>query len=100
MKAISKDLGTLTSRQDLLAKLLPNQVLVEKADLMALQGRVVTQENQLRTALGTLGIVVLLSAPAAALSARGRGAKLVEAIGAGLLGPLYLAYRGYREGLR
>lgn len=101
MKAISKDLAKLAKRKDLLTELVSSdQVLVERKDLAALQGRVVIQENQLRTALGTIGIVYLLSAPAAVLSARGRGAKLAETIGAGFLGPLYLAYRGYREGLK
>ena len=41
----------------------------------------------------------LLSAPAAALQANKRGASTGMTIGAGLLGPVYLLFSGYREGL-
>lgn len=78
----------------------PNQVIVDKKDLAEIQQRVAKSESQLKTAMGTIATVYILSAPAAALQANKRGAGTAATIGAGLLGPVYLLFAGYREGLR
>jgi hypothetical protein len=100
----SKDLSTLTQKDrasDYLTRLVaPNQVIVDKRELAAIQARVGKTESQLKTAMGTIATVYLLSAPAAALQAYKRGAGTGATIGAGLLGPVYLMFAGYREGLR
>jgi hypothetical protein len=105
MARTSQDLANLAKGKerasDYLTRLVaPGQVLIAQADLEAVQARVVKTENQLKTAFSTIATVYLLSAPAAALQAKRRGASTGETIGAGLLGPVYLLFSGYREGLR
>ena len=78
----------------------PKDVVVNREELEAVKVRVVETENKLKTAMSTIATVYLLSAPAAALQAHRRGAKTAGTIGAGLLGPVYLLFAGYREGLR
>jgi hypothetical protein len=104
MAKTSQDIADLEKGKgrasDYLTRLVaPGQVIVERAALEAVQARVVKNENQLKTALGTIATVYLLSAPAAALQANKRGAGTAATIGAGLLGPVYLLFSGYREGL-
>ena len=100
----SQDLSQISTKDrasDYLTRLVaPNQVIVDKRELAAIQARVVKTESQLKTAMGTIATVYLLSAPAAALQAHKRGAGTGATIGAGLLGPVYLLFAGYREGLR
>lgn len=100
----SQDLSQISKKDraaDYLTRLVaPNQVIVDKRELAAIQARVVKTESQLKTAMGTIATVYLLSAPAAALQAHKRGAGTGATIGAGLLGPVYLLFSGYREGLR
>jgi hypothetical protein len=105
MAKISQDVAALAKGKnrpaDYLTRLVaPGQVIVKQADLEAVQARVVKGENQLKTAFSTIATVYLLSAPAAALQANKRGAGTAATIGAGLLGPVYLLFAGYREGLR
>lgn len=104
MAQTSQDIAALEKGKgrasDYLTRLVaPGQVIVERAELDAVKARVVKNENQLKTALGTIATVYLLSAPAAALQANKRGASTGMTIGAGLLGPVYLLFAGYREGL-
>ena len=100
----SADLRTLSTGErpaDYLTRLVaPNQVIVDKQKLAEIQERVTKSESQLKTAMGTIATVYLLSAPAAALQANRRGAGTAATIGAGLLGPVYLLFADYREGLR
>jgi hypothetical protein len=105
MAKASQDVAALAKGKDRASDYLtrlvaPGQVIVDRAELDAVRARVVKTENQLKTTFSTIATVYLLSAPAAALQANKRGAGTAATIGAGLLGPVYLLFSGYREGLR
>ncbi len=94
-------LKTPRGRNDILAQLVaPGKVMVSEQALAQARDHTVQTENRLKTALGTIGVVYLVTAPAAALQTHRRGGGTGATILAGLLGPLALAWSGYREGLR